>query len=518
MKNFALLIAALLLAVTAPATATAAPAVPKISWKKCGETPALADFQCAQVKVPTDYDNPRAGTTTLALTRLPATDKAKRIGSLFTNPGGPGVPGVSYIHAVGKLAWAPEVRARFDIIGFDPRGVGASSPVSCFATPQEELAAFTDEPVAPMTPKEITTKFADATKLAAACRDRSADRYAHMSTANVARDLDLLRQAVGDEKLSYHGFSYGTYLGATYAKLFPKKVRALVLDGPVDPAAYSGSNGDRRPLALRVGQHLGADEVLDQFSAKCREAACALTKVGDPEQVTERVLAGLKKQPIRNVLPNGTTYDVSYDDAVQVILSALSAPTSWPPLAGLLSIYAKAQAAGTTSVTLTAAQAPGELLAMSPRPEEYTAAAGNLVVCLDTAAAGGLNKLPRLADEADAEAPHFGRNRAWNATVCEPWTTRDRDAYFGPWQQEVSVPVLVVGTRYDSATPYRSVRTAADYFPEGRVLTIDAWGHTSLGKSACATTAIGRYLVSGEVADGTVCAANFGPFDPLPTK
>ncbi|WP_051570371.1 alpha/beta hydrolase [Cryptosporangium arvum] len=470
------------------------------------------------MEVPTDYDDPRAGTTTLAVTRLPATDKAKRIGSLFTNPGGPGVPGVSFVQIVGKLAWTPAVRARFDIIGFDPRGVGASDPVTCFTTSQKELAFFADDPVFPMTGKEVQQKFATAKKLAAACRDRSGDRYAHGSTANVARDLDLLRRAVGDEKLTYHGYSYGTFLGATYAKLFPGDVRALVLDGAVDPAAYTGSNGDRRPLAVRLGSHLGGDETIDQFYKKCREAACALAEVGDPEQVTERVLAGLTKRPIRNVLPNGTTFEVSYDDAVQLIHSALSSSASWPQLATLLTVYAKVQAEGKTSVTLTVAQAPSELLAMSPRPEEYTSGAPSFGVCSETAPAGGLRKLPRLAEEAEAEAPHFGRNRAWNSTMCETWTVRDRDAFTGPWDQAVKAPVLVVGTRWDPATPYRYTRTAADYFPDGRVLTVDAWGHTSLAKSACADTAIERYLVSAEATDGTVCAANGGPFDPRPAK
>src|SRR5690349_21028896 len=218
-------------AVAAPTAASTTAAVPQLAWASCGDDPALAAFECATATVPTDHDEPDGATTTLALTRLPATDPANRIGSLFTNPGGPGGSGVDFVQSAGEFAWTPEVRARFDVIGFDPRGVGASDPTTCFPTQAREAAFLARQKVSfPYKAWQENRFTLQSAKLGASCTATSGDRLAHMSTANVARDMDLLRQAVGDEQLSYVGYSYGTHLGATYAKLFPGKVRALVLD------------------------------------------------------------------------------------------------------------------------------------------------------------------------------------------------------------------------------------------------------------------------------------------------
>jgi pimeloyl-ACP methyl ester carboxylesterase len=509
--------AVVLLAPTVPAGAAPRSPVPEIAWSGCGDDPALAAFECAEVEVPTDHDRPRGATTTIALTRLPATDPQQRIGSLFTNPGGPGGSGVDFVQQLGEVAWTPEVRARFDVIGFDPRGVGGSDPATCFRTEARETAFFADQPAFPVTARQEAVATKDAARLAVACQTTSGDRFAHMSTANVARDMDLLREALGDDRLSYVGYSYGTYLGATYARLFPDRVRALVLDGTVDPAAYSGSDGDRRPLTLRMDQHLGGDEVFTEFLEQCRQAGpsgCALAALGDAEQVAEGVLARLREQPLVVTLPDGSTLTLTYDLAVTLTFFSLYEPAQWPLLAAELAAYAQAQEAGEAAVALEAQEVPAALAAFPLRKDEYASVGSGLGLCSETARTRRPLAFPRFADAADAEAPHFGRMRAWTPQVCDFWTVRDRDAYTGPWQQDVDGPVLVVGTRFDPATPYRNTRPYADLFPDGRLLTLDGWGHTVLGKSACADEAVARYLVDLEATDGAVCAPDAGPFDP----
>ncbi len=498
------------------AAARPAPTVPQIAWGSCGDDAALAAFECAEVEVPTDHDRPRGATTTIALTRLPATDPDQRIGTLFTNPGGPGGSGVDFVQAAGEFAWTPEVRARFDVLGFDPRGVGASGPTTCFPTAAREAAFLARQQVTfPWLDRQENRFTLNSAKLGASCTATSGDRLAHMSTANVARDMDLLRQAVGDEKLSYVGYSYGTYLGATYAKLFPDTVRALVLDGTVEPAAYSGSDGDRRPVTLRMDQHTGGRDVLAEFHAQCAEAgaeACALAALGDPATVTEELLQGLKTAPVTLPLPDGTELEVTYDVAVTGTFFSLYEPTQWPALAADLAAMATAQQAGTHVATVSA-QGGSAGFAGWLRKEDFVSVGTNFTICAETAESGTPLQYGRYSDEAEAEAPHFGALRAWAPQVCEYVPVVDRDAYVGPWDQDVDSPVMVIGTRFDPATPYENTQPYADRFPDARVLTLDGWGHTILFKSACADEAVARYLVDLEATDGAVCAPDAAPFD-----
>jgi pimeloyl-ACP methyl ester carboxylesterase len=516
----AVLGAAALLASGVPAaTAAATSPVPQIDWTTCGDDPALAAFECATVDVPTDHDEPDGATTTLALTRLPATDPANRIGSLFTNPGGPGGSGVDFVQALGEVAWTPEVRARFDVIGFDPRGVGASDPTTCFPRQAREEAFLARQKFSfPYKAWQENRFTLQSAKLGAMCTATSGDRLAHMSTANVARDMDLLRQAVGDEQLSYVGYSYGTHLGATYAKLFPENVRALVLDGTVVPDAYSGSDGDRRPLTLRMDQHTGGRDVLAEFHAQCAAAgpdACALAALGEPATVTEDLLQGLKRTPVTLPLPDGTELEVTYDVAVSATFFSLYEPVQWPLLAADLAALAAAQQAG-TQVATASAQGGAAAFAGWLRREDYVSIGTGLTVCAETAETGDPLSYGRYAAEAEAEAPHFSSLRTWATQVCEYVPVTDADAYLGPWDQDLQTPVMVIGTRFDPATPYENTQPYADHFPDARVLTLDGWGHTILGKSACADEAVARYLVDGEATDGAVCAPDSGPFDPLP--
>ncbi|HZX06330.1 alpha/beta hydrolase [Kribbella sp.] len=499
------------------ALAQAKPVAPKITWGSCGTDPKLKPFQCASVRVPTDYDNPYGPTTKIALTRLPATDPAHKIGTLFTNPGGPGGPGVLFVHQDAQRIYTPEVRARFDILGFDPRGVGQSDPTTCYLTRADEDKALANFAPFPVGAKEQRQAIVDAAKLAAACQATSPDRLAHFSTANVARDMDLLRQAVGDDKLSYVGYSYGTYLGATYAKLFPNKVRALVLDGTLLPAWYSGSDGDRSPIGVRMRQGEGGYDTYEQFLAECKKAGanCVLNKLGDPKTVVEGTLERLKTHPVDLTGPDGSTLKMTYAVAVAVTFTSLYDPNGYPDLAQL---WVQLAQLSSTNRALAAVQAPQAVVEWSRRKDDYTSIGTVLQPCVEAKQSGRPLAYPAYAAAADKKAPHFGEYRLWQGIQCEFMGIRDHDAFLGPWKNKVKQPVLVFGTRHDPATPYEATRPYADLYPDARMVTVEGWGHTTIGKSACADKLTTDYLTTLKApADNTTCQQDRKPFDPVPT-
>src|SRR5919197_1011403 len=213
----------------------------KIAWSKCYSQ--MGPFECGTVQVPLDYDQPNGATVSLAVVRLPATDPAHRIGSLFLNPGGPGGSGVDYTLFAGPFLYTPEVRAKFDLVGFDPRGIARSTAYHCFGTDKQWAPYFTPFTFPSNAAEEQIWINADL-YLDSSCAQRGTKIGDHMATADVARDLDVLRDAVGDAKLNYAGVSYGTMLGQTYANMFPNKIRAMIIDGVLDPIAWTTGSGD----------------------------------------------------------------------------------------------------------------------------------------------------------------------------------------------------------------------------------------------------------------------------------
>src|SRR6478672_11777306 len=218
-------------------TGSARASATKIGWGKC-----YGQFQCGTLQVPLDYSKPNGTTISLAVVKLPATDPAHRIGSLLLNPGGPGGSGVDYTVFAGPALYTPEVRARFDLVGFDPRGIARSTALRCFGTTNQAVSVFTPFPF-PMTRDELAQWIAADRRLVDACDQRGGRIADHMATADVARDMDSLRAALGDAQLTYAGVSYGSYLGVTYANMFPSRVRAIVVDGVLDPIAWSTGRG-----------------------------------------------------------------------------------------------------------------------------------------------------------------------------------------------------------------------------------------------------------------------------------
>ena len=529
--------AAALLVVASPAIASAAPPaqpatpepvaatapqveapVPDLAWTAC-EGAGLEAFECATAAVPSDYDEPTGDTTSIALTRLPATDPSQRIGSLFLNFGGPGGPGVSTLQQLGAFL-DPQVHAQFDVIGFDPRGVGLSDPVTCFPDAASETAAFASAPVVPLTSEEEAESIALFGAASLACETLSGSRIEHASTANVARDMDLLRQAVGDEQLSYLGYSYGSVLGATYGMLFPDRVRALAIDGTLEPSRWSGGEGS---IGVRTGQGLAASQVFDEFLDVCAEVgpeSCSLAATGDPRAAAETLLARLQQQPVEIPNGDGTTLTIDYGTAVAVAFQSLYSPAGFGPLADT---FTQLLALTEPQQTMTTQQRGGQLsdigdwLRELGLIEDYSGMGSALAsMCVD-----GQHPLqpwdyPAQADAADAEAPHFGRFRSWVGIQCDFVPYVDEDAYMGPWDQSTQAPVLVIGTRHDPATPYDQTQPYADRFANATVLTVEGYGHTTLGVSTCANAAIATYLATPGASVPTTCEQDVAPFAAAP--
>jgi pimeloyl-ACP methyl ester carboxylesterase len=496
---------------SAAAVTSAATARPAIDWAACGS--ALPGLDCGTMPVPLDYDRPRGDQISLALIRRPADDKAARIGSLLLNPGGPGGSGVDFVAQAGNLLFTPRVRASFDLIGFDPRGVARSTGLQCFRTTEDQLAVLA--PFAfPVTRAEEARWVIGHRLVSEACEKRGGPVIDHMSTANVARDMDQIRRALGEARMNYVGYSYGSLIGSTYANMFPDKVRALVIDGVVNPVSWTTGRGveaETVPVFGRLGSEQGSYETFEQFLALCDAGGptCAFSE-GDPRQRFDRLARQLLREPAELPDGEGGTITVTYADLVAVTRVALYSAAVWPDLAALLADLDSAVVPARAAVTLQRLQT---LLEPPPAAYEqvYEGLAG--VACSDSDNPDNEIAWARSARRADERTPYFGRPWHWISSICASWPGADDDRYIGPWNRRTAQTVLVVGTRYDPATRYRGAVTTERLLGRARLLTVHAWGHTSLLTSTCADAATAAYLLKGELpAPGTVCEANSVPF------
>ena len=462
---------------TTSTSSTTLPADQLLKWIDCDD-----GFQCAQLDVPIDYRVPTEGSITLALARRPATNPSKRIGSLVMNPGGPGGSAIDFIEGTPLPAELTEI---FDIVGFDPRGVGRSSPLNC----RTHLRAIYDaDPT-----MEDDADRAAYLRVSKAFVDECAKKYKallpFLGTVNVARDMDQVRAALGDDKLTYLGYSYGTSIGQQYARLFPTKVRAMVLDGVVD-SSLTGVQG----AAL---QAKGFTRALDNFVAECDRSACGLP--GPAADVINEVRAAAEIAPI----PARRADRPAGPGAVELALGqALRSETLWPELARALSQGASGN--GNAIAQLADAYLERHPDGTYPNGFEIYFAVG----CLDAT----WPKDPKVVFDAaklvGALYPQFGEAAVNDFVRCALWPVTPQP--LKPLDSTVKglPPVVVISTTGDPATPYESGFKVADQIPTGVLVTNKGEGHTVFGSGKpCIDDAVTLYLVGlTPPMNGLVCS------------
>ena len=449
-----------------------------LTWTDCGD-----GAQCARLEVPLDYAHPQGKTIELALLRIPARDPDQRIGSLVVNPGGPGGSGVDF--AGSFAAAAPgELRDRFDIVGFDPRGTGDSSPVRCGA----DLDAFFALDFSPTTKAERAAFIAGVRAYSRACKRSDGRLLAHVSTLETAQDLDRLRAALGDDKLTYLGLSYGTYLGALYADRYPAQVRAMMLDGAVDPRLGFSDTV--------VRQSEGFERNLQHFLDDCAATGtCAFTQGADAGGAYDSLRSRIDQNPL--AVGGRSLTDSLFDTGVFNLL--YGGQSAWPSLAEGLS----AAQAGDGAPLLASAddyngRAPDG--SYSPLTDAYYA-----IQCLDGPSVARSERVTafwKFQARVAKAAPRFGPFNAGTYAPCATTLAPVRRAKF-PTAKDAP-PILVVNATNDPATPLAGAEALARELSSAVLVTAPGEGHAQV--TPCIANISIRYLVDLQVPqDGTTC-------------
>jgi pimeloyl-ACP methyl ester carboxylesterase len=480
--------------------------VPTLAWGECGDLPETRTgepFTCATATVPLDHSDPTGPTIELALAKYPASTPTLRIGTLFINPGGPGGSGVDLAYSIGRFLDFG-LGGRFDIVGFDPRGVARSSPLECFESTDalEQFAGTT--PVFPYVGNQERSYFDHWTRLHSLCVERDIDVIGHMSTADVARDMDVLRRAVRDKTLTYLGFSYGSFLGQTYANMFPQRIRAIAIDGVLDPRLFARGRQS-------VLDKLGAQKVMDEFLRLCDDAAitnaaaCPLSRGGGGAAARWNDLLSLAKAAPIVIGDLVLTYDV----IVGVTLGVLYDPSGWSEFAAELELVLRIAQGGIGSVSAASRLRSGDGES-PPYDNGSDSFFGNH--CSDAQYPVLFDRWRRRGVEVSASSP-FGSLWWWQGAACATWPVA-ADRYSGPWKPRTTSPILIVGNEFDPATPIEGARGASQLIDRDRLVTYEGYGHVAWGLSACATDLIHRYLRTARLPSkaASVCPAPPNPF------
>ena len=477
---------------TASASASGSPATlaayyhQQLDWHSCSD-----GFQCASLLVPIDYSHPAQGRFSLPVVRLPATGSAHRVGSVVLNPGGPGGSGIEFARQARNVLSAA-VRARFDAVGFDPRGVGGSRPaIRCMTGAQLDRYFETDE--TPSRPAEMSTLFSASKFFARACKRRAGPLLPYVGTVNAARDMDILRSALSDAKLTYLGKSYGTYLGAYYAQLFPHRVRALVLDGAVDPAQTA--------IAQNIVQAEGFEVALGAFAVNClRRTDCPLGSHSSATAGVAKIqdlLNRTDRTPLANDLGDGQPANQAL--VTEGIAAALYSKTYWPLLRRAL------QDAFAGDGTLLVQFANALMERRTDGTYTNLAEANMAINCVDRPWPHSLSIWRSAAATATRAAPQFGASIMWGSLPCAFWPVRG--APVPRMRARGAAPILVVGTTRDPATPYRWAQALARDLSAGVLLGWNGDGHTAYKSgSSCVDSKVDRYLIDSTAPkSGTIC-------------
>jgi pimeloyl-ACP methyl ester carboxylesterase len=449
----------------------------KLDWRPCDSN------QCARLKVPLDYANPDGKSIELAVLRSPATRRGERVGQLVVNPGGPGGSGVNYA-AAGAFTFGDELTRYYDIVGFDPRGVGKSTPLECGDTKLTDEFAGVDPD--PDTRAEVSEFDRINRAYGQSCLTRSGDLARHISTIEAAKDMDILRAALGERQLDYLGASYGTLLGATYAELFPHNVRRMVLDGALDPTLSSEQ--------VNIGQARGFETALDAYVKYCiGEGSCVLgNEVAEAKHRIRQLLDQLDSSP----LPTSSGRELTEGQARYGVVLPLYNKTYWPLL----------------TIALTQAIRNGNGDQLLVLADQYTARSADgykdnsfaafwAVSCLDYPDSVPSDQIPSHFKQFDDASPTFGRLFVYDLAKCDEWPVKSTRTP-APIHAAGAPPIVVIGTTRDPATPYEWAKALASQLDSGRLITRDGDGHTGFHQgNQCVDNAVEHYLIGGTVPE-----------------
>ena len=492
-----------------PATASASATIPaglenfytqKASWYNCAkkgmdEVKSGEDtgFTCAKIKVPLDYDNPGGETIEIAVKKRAANGDS--VGSLFINPGGPGGSGIELVENVGSY-FSKNLLGSYDVVGFDPRGVGASTPIDCLTDAEldAERAGAND----PATPSATAT-IERAQKMNASCESKTGTPglLDHIDTISAARDLDILRAVDGQQTLTYLGFSYGTYLGATYAELFPANTGRLVLDGAVDPSLSAED--------MSLGQAKGFEASLRAYVESCQSSKLGCPLSGDVDSGVSQVREFLESTKTAPLPTSDSQRPLTYDLALYGVLGSMYQTQLWSSLNLALSKAMGDLGDPDGSLLLAIADT------VSHRESDgsyygNTAEALMPVNCLDYPVQGDNASWEQNATAVKEASPTFSAQLLYPDAYCQGWgheSSRKREKITASG----AAPILVVGTTGDPATPYAWSEALAEQLESGQLLTWKGNGHTAYGRSNdCVKKAVDTYLLNGTMPDkGLTC-------------
>ncbi|MEG8105694.1 MULTISPECIES: alpha/beta hydrolase [Actinomyces] len=487
-----------------------------LTWTDCTNDATGTAFQCATVTVPLDYDHPQGKTITVALKKLPSTSSSPR-GSVFLNPGGPGGSGISAIESRAELfknGEMSEVLASYDIIGFDPRGVGQSTPITCWS-PEDVQAILAGQAEAPSSGQPTTSGsaadiVAQGSREAAACQKYTEvpEILDHADTRSVARDMDVMRALVGDKDLNYLGVSYGTYLGAVYTELFPDNIGRVVLDSAMDPTLS-------RQEASEDGAAAWEQSLRTYIESQQGQAGFPLS--GTTEEAVTRLATFLDDLDANPLTVSNSRETLNRAKAVSSISTlANSSPDKWPLLTEGLAQAMNAHDG--TALVRNAASVSASSNSMPPPTTEkqvverlrvrYAFSANR---CLDFPDAGNESSWDAELASYRHDYPVFHSSLPQMDAFCHGWGHTSRTEAVDV-DVEATNPVLVVGILHDPATPYPWSKALVSRIRNSHLLSVDMYGHVATGQNSCTMARISDYLVNGTLpSDGEVCAADPEP-------
>lgn len=454
-------------------TISTGPYVPTgFNWKACDDSASTTTVQCSTLQVPFDYNNPSAGLFTLYVKLLPAANPTLRIGSMMVNPGGPGFGGSSLADDASYY-FSTDITDHFDIIAWDPRGTGKSTPaVNCVDDYDEYFGI--DSP--PDSPEENQALIDASQAFNDECMANSGEILPYISTQASATDMDSIRQALGEDKISYFGFSYGSELGATWATMFPQTVRAAVFDGAVDPQATSAQEG--------MAQAGGFEGQLTTFLAACsKNSTCAFYNGGKAETAFDSLLFALDSKPL--VVSKDRT-PVTQGVAFTAVSQAMYSDSNWPQLEQALADAQQGDGAGLLQLYDDYYQRKDDG-SYGNELEAFLA-----ISCLDDPGATSVKEVEDAVPDYVAVAPRLGANFGYGYS-CALWPVKPATKIDATGKG--AGPIVVVGTTGDPATPLASTRKMAAALEQGILLIVEANQHTGYGANECINTAVDSYLI-----------------------